>query len=172
MYVHLQSDTTGTDRAAAPPVSPGSESESNPESGGEQEQDGEPDLSTVVVSVKGTTYHGHQGVLQRVKSLGNDMFDTALGLQPEPSNPVDKNAVKIIAELGGAKEALGYISVQDIPRVLEAMKDISITRLAVFAITGRYIPAAKSVVYNCRIAITKKGKWPPKHHTNVYNSDI
>lgn len=100
------------------------------------------------------------------------MFSVALELEPEPSNPVDRNAVKIMAEVGGCKEAMGYISVHDLPRVHQAMNDETITRLAVSLITGRYIQAAKAVIYSCHISVTKKGKWPCKDRKNVYNNDI
>lgn len=169
-HVCLQSDSTCAKRLLLNPQD--SESDSNEESGEEEQDVEELELATITLQLKGTTFHGHQQSLKRMKSLGNEMRNVDLELKTEPSNPVDKNAVKIFAVLNGIKEPLGYVSVYDLPRVREAMNNSSVTHVSVVSVTGRYVLAAKSVVYSCRVAVTKRGRWPPKDVNNVYNSDI
>ena len=49
------------------------------------------ELNSIVLSAKGTTYNGHQGVLERLGALCTEMFSVPVCLQPEPNNTVDKN---------------------------------------------------------------------------------
>ncbi len=172
----LQSDTDVPAAEEDPTTESSSESSGAEDNEGTDQDEEEPEdvleLCSTMVPVKGSTYHGHQGVLQRLKGLGNNMFDVPVGLQPEPSNPVDRNAVKITCSLGVSSEAIGYIGVHDLPMVHVAMKGDLITREAISLITGRYNVPAKQMIYSCKIAITKKGKWPHRDMKNTHNSDL
>lgn len=114
------------------------------------------------MQLKGTTFHDHQAVLKKIKALGKNMFQEPLDVQPEPKNPVDKNALLVVATLAGVRKPMGYISVQDLPRLMDAVRKGALVSLRVFSVVGKYNLAAKEVVYTCKVNIVRKGKWLSK----------
>lgn len=76
-------------------------------------------IPILTCKIAGVTFEGRQEILRRLLK-GADTREVLIQLVPEPKNPHDSNAIKVLA--GPKKECLGYVPRDTNEVVLEALR--------------------------------------------------
>ena len=80
------------------------------------------------VKIKGSTYYeSSQKCLKLCCSLVSKQIPIPIDLEFEPDNPVDKNAIKVMAKLEDRWQQLGYIPGCNVQEITTAIKDLEYT---------------------------------------------
>ena len=133
-------------------------------------QDHDVEQFAEIVSMKGTTFHGHfQEALHACKQLMLDGHTPELSLSPEPVNKRDENAIVVKALLGVWKP-IGYIPASKVPKVTDAMRKNEITSVVLHNVI--YIFACKGHRYFAKILLLKRNRWLPNSVNYEYNDPI
>ena len=110
---------------------------------------------------KGGTFPRKQVNIASVRKLGPAMYSVPLTLVKEPDKPVDKNAVKFVANVGGVDRSLGYAGVFEIPWVLNAMNKSEIANVQINYVKATFRRAINKSLFDMACTVTKRGRWEP-----------
>ena len=100
------------------------------------------------------------------------MYSVPITLVKEPDKPVDKNAVKFVANVGGVDTSLGYAGVFEIPQVLNAMNKSEIANVQINYVKATFRRAINKSLFDMACTVTKRGRWEPSDKTNFYNKAL
>ena len=130
------------------------------------------ELHSITLMCKGGTFPRKQVNIASVRKLGPAMYSVPITLVKEPNKPVDKNAVKFVANVGGVDRSLRYAGVFEILRVLNAMNKSEIVNVQINYVKATFRRAINKSLFDMACTVTKRGRWEPSDKTNFYNKAL
>ena len=127
------------------------------------------ELYSIILQCKGGTYPEQQVNISKLRKMRSAMIDMDVQLNKEPDNAADRNALAFYVVIDGIMKRIGYVGVQDIPRMKLAIDNDEIFSIKISSCKAVYRKAVKKSLFELFCAVTKKGKWPESDASNYYN---
>ena len=174
---YLQNLDLGSDSNGEEDIS---ESEEQELSSGDSDDtdDGNVELFTETMSLKGSSYHSSfQSHLRQCKEALMKKETVSVRLHFEPTNTRDENAIVVQVKLGqsGSEELwkpIGYIPGPKVPKVTTALRNNEVHLVTVKNVFYQYVPPINDFRFFPSIAVSKMGRWPQNKKDYKYNDSI